>query len=91
MQTYVDGTDRASLVWGGPHGTGTFPPETAGECELSTGWNQSISIDVAAQIRNTPMNRVLNLRNRVSVTGSGEGCALIYINFDPNKIVSDNE
>ncbi|WP_204319278.1 hypothetical protein, partial [Escherichia coli] len=53
-------------------------------------WDQSINVDVTAQIRNTPQNGVLNFKNRVSVTGSGEGYALIYIYFDPNKIISDN-
>ena len=90
MQIYVGGTDRGSLVWAGPKGLNVFPPETSGACELKTSWDQSINVDVTAQIRNTPQNGVLNFKNRVSVTGSGEGYALIYIYFDPNKIISDN-
>ncbi|MDX7506754.1 hypothetical protein SJ593_28555, partial [Citrobacter freundii] len=85
MQIYVGGTDRGSLVWAGPKGLNVFPPETSGACELKTSWDQSINVDVTAQIRNTPQNGVLNFKNRVSVTGSGEGYALIYIYFDPNK------
>ncbi len=54
MQIYVGGTDRGSLVWAGPKGLNVFPPETSGACELKTSWDQSINVDVTAQIRNTP-------------------------------------
>ena len=62
---------------------GDFPPETGGECELSTSWDTNPGVDLTAQFTAGGM---INFLIRVSVAGGGEGYARIRILYDPVMI-----
>ena len=67
-----------TAVWSGPDGN--FPPETGGECELSTSWDTNPGVDLTPQFR---VGGEMRFRIRVSVSGGGEGYARIRILYDP--------
>ena len=71
-------------AWSGPLADGSFPPETAGSCELETSWELNPNTDVTA---NFTAGGRLQFRTRTSVTGSGEGYARVRIIYDPDKVV----
>jgi hypothetical protein len=80
MQIYLNG----AMVWTGPNGN--FPPETDGECELSTSWDTAPGTDLTASFANEGQ---IDFRIRVSVTGGGEGYARIRLRYDPAALVTD--
>ncbi|TDB45612.1 conjugal transfer mating pair stabilization protein TraN [Photorhabdus luminescens] len=90
MQIYIGGTGRESLVWAGPDGPNVFPPETKGKCERNTSWDRSPNVDVTNKFRNTPHNGSLFFKNRVSITGAGEGYAKVMVRYDPSRMVSND-
>jgi hypothetical protein len=65
-------------VWSGPDGN--FPPETGGECELSTSWDTNPGVNLTSQFM---VGGEMRFRIRVSVSGGGEGYARIRILYDP--------
>lgn len=75
-------------LFNGP--TAYFPPEEYGttRCELSTHWEQNPNVDVTSHFRQTGD---LSFKIRVSVTGRGEGYARIRLDFDPAKIVYQDQ
>ncbi|NLC22358.1 MAG: conjugal transfer protein TraN, partial [Halomonadaceae bacterium] len=85
MQVWIS----ENKVWQGPNNN--FPPETSGSCELSTSWDRNPGTDLTSNFRNRDKNEVVNMKIRVSVTGSGEGYANIRVHYDPDKVVSDDE
>lgn len=89
MQVWVGPPGKEELVWGGPYGTNTFPPETAGACELSTSWERNPNVDLTKYFRNVNKDDVVSFKIRVSVTGGGEGFGRIKVYFDPDKAVHD--
>ena len=88
MQIYIGGTGAASLVWAGPYGANSFPPETAGKCELSTSWDQTLNADVTNKFKESVVNGIIFFKTRVSVTGQGEGFAKLRIQYDPKKMLT---
>lgn len=82
MQVLLDG----NLIWSGPNGN--FPPETAGACELSTSWNQTLSVDVTNEFKN---NANLEFLIRVSVTGGGEGYGRIRLIYDEDLLITQDQ
>lgn len=73
IQVWIGG----SKVYNGPNEN--FPPETAGDCELSTSWNMGLNRDVTSYFRQAG---VVDTRIRVSVTGGGEGYAFVEVRVD---------
>lgn len=65
-------------VWSGPDGN--FPPETGGDCELSTSWDTNPGVDLTSRFA---AGGEIRFRIRVSVAGEGEGYARIRILYDP--------
>lgn len=82
MQVWTGNTK----IWNGPNGN--FPPETGGECELGTSWEQSLNTDVTQYFK---VDGLVEFKTRVSVAGAGEGYARIKILFDPNKAITQDE
>jgi len=77
MQVYLNN----EKIWQGPNDN--FPPETGGQCELDTSWDQTPNVDVTEQFRKKgPIDFLI----RVSVTGEGEGYGRIRLRYDPSKI-----
>lgn len=89
MQIWAGETGSETLVWSGPDGN--FPPETPGACELETSWSRTLGIDITNYFKNVPAGAAVTFKTRVSVTGAGEGYARIRINYDPNKVLTDDE
>ncbi|MBF0372151.1 MAG: conjugal transfer mating pair stabilization protein TraN [Alphaproteobacteria bacterium] len=77
-----------SKLYNGP--TPYFPPEEYGttQCELSTHWERNPEVDVTSHFKQTGD---LNFKLRVSVTNRGEGYARIRVDFDPAKIVYQDQ
>jgi len=73
MQVWIGGVK----VWSGPNNN--FPPETSGSCELDKSWDWYPNLDVTSYFK-TYGN--IETRVRVSVTGYGEGYAIVrvYVN-----------
>ncbi len=72
-------------VWSGPNDN--FPPETSGQCELRTSWEQNPNTDLTTHLKAVSPGTNIPVKIRVSVTGNGEGYARIKIRFDPNKVL----
>lgn len=89
MQVYVGPLGKETKVFNGPNNL--FPPETEGECELTTSWQQDVSVDVTKYFKNTKEGDVINFKIRVSVSGSGEGFGRIVIKYDRNKAIQDGD
>lgn len=89
MQVYVGPIGRETKVFNGPNEF--FPPETEGECELTTSWQQSPNIDVTRFFKNANEGDVINFKIRVSVSGDGEGFGRIRIKYDPKKAIQDGD
>lgn len=83
MQIWLGGTK----VWSGPNGD-AFPPETAGRCELSRSRDQALAVDVTSLLKQEGEGR---FRIRTSVTGRGEGYALVRIVFNPGEIIQGDD
>ncbi|NVP01927.1 conjugal transfer protein TraN [Photobacterium damselae subsp. damselae] len=83
-QVWINGTK----VYNAPNGN--FPPETAGECELSTSWETSPNINVTEFYRSVKPKEEVEFKTRTSVSGNGEGYSRIQITYDPSKIISDD-
>lgn len=82
-------------VYNGPY-PDQFPPETHGECELSTSWEVNPNVNVTENFRNVGAGSVLFFKTRTSVAGNGEGFARLELHYDPKDIVfnetwSDNK
>lgn len=90
MQIYVGSKDRLEKVWGGPLGKDVFPPETKGRCELSTSWDQKLNVDVTKYFKDAKPNEEIFFKNRVSVTGKGEGFAQLRIEFDKSRAITND-
>ncbi len=76
-------------VYNAPNGN--FPPETAGECELSKSWELYPNVNLTEYYRNIEPKGVINFKTRTSVAGNGEGFSRIQINYDSKKIVGFDE
>lgn len=85
MQVWVGDTK----AWNGPNAN--FPPETAGDCELGTSWEQNPNTDMTALFRDRERGEVVGLKVRVSVAGRGEGYAKVRVHYDPNKVVNQDD
>lgn len=87
MQVWIAGTN----VWSGPNSN--FPPETAGACELSTSWDQNPGLDVTGYFNSVPPDTNVQTKVRVSVTGAGEGFAIVQlgVNLTPDLSESIND
>ena len=81
MQIYLNG----AMAWTGPNGN--FPPETGGDCELSTSWDTAPGTDLTSYFA---IAGQIQFRIRVSVTGGGEGYARIRLLYDPELLVTDH-
>ncbi|CAB5671433.1 MULTISPECIES: conjugal transfer mating pair stabilization protein TraN [Enterobacterales] len=90
MQIYAGTSTDLEQVWGGPHGKDVFPPETPGRCELSTSWDQQLNVDVTEKFSKVQPNDEVFFKNRVSVTGAGEGFAQLRIQFDKKKALTND-
>jgi conjugal transfer mating pair stabilization protein TraN len=84
LHVYISG-DR---VWAGPNEN--FPPETGGACELATSWSTNPNVDVTSYFSDVPENSIISFKNRLSVTGRGEGYARLRIQYDPEKVIKDS-
>lgn len=82
MQVWVGGTK----VWSGPNEN--FPPETAGQCELSTDWSASPNVDMTSILKK---KGVLQFKIRASVSGAGEAYAKMRVHYDPTKVISEDK
>ncbi|CAM5561102.1 hypothetical protein ECAE60S_04543 [Eoetvoesiella caeni] len=89
MQVWVGPVGQEVKVFNGPNEN--FPPETAGECELSTNWRQNPGIDVTQYFKNVEAGKQVNFKIRVSVADEGEGFGRIRINYDPAKAITKDE
>lgn len=89
MQIYVGPLGRETKVFNGPNEL--FPPETEGECELSTSWKQSVNVDVTPYFKMGKEGDVINFKMRVSVSGDGEGFGRIVIKYDRSKAIQDGD
>lgn len=67
-----------------------FPPETKGRCELSTSWDQKLNVDVTKYFKDAKPNEEIFFKNRVSVTGKGEGFAQLRIEFDKSRAITND-
>lgn len=81
MQILLNG----AMVWTGPNGN--FPPETGGDCELSTSWDTYPGTDLTSYFA---IAGAMHFRIRVSVTGGGEGYARIRLLYDPELLITDH-
>ena len=90
MQVWIGPPGKEQLVWGGPYGTGTFPPETSGRCELSTSWAKNPNVDITKYFSEAKEGEIINFKIRVSVTGGGEGYGRVRISYDPDKAISND-
>lgn len=86
MQVWVGKSGSETKVWQGPNGN--FPPETAGECELSKSWEASPNVDVTPYFKGVRPGDVVTFKIRVSVSGEGEGFGRIKLRFDPSKTLT---
>lgn len=86
MQVWVGTAGAETKVWQGPNGQ--FPPDTQGNCELSTSWSQQLNVDVTRYFRNVAPGAVVTFKIRVSVAGEGEGFGRIKLRYDPAKTVT---
>lgn len=75
---------NGAMVWTGPDGN--FPPETEGDCELSTSWDTAPGTDLT---RHFAVEGEIRFLIRVSVTGGGEGYARIRLYYDPSALVTE--
>ncbi|MBT4862685.1 MAG: conjugal transfer mating pair stabilization protein TraN [Gammaproteobacteria bacterium] len=106
MQIWVGPAGQETMVWSGPATTSywdsninasvmindPFPPETLGNCELSTSWNQNPNLDItSAFLNNIDTDDVVRFKIRVSVTGGGEGYAKLQIDYDSDQAVIQDE
>lgn len=89
MQIMVGPIGNETKVWQGPNGN--FPPETGGECELSKSWSSNPNVDVTQYFKNVNKGDVINFKIRVSVSGAGEGYGRLKINYDPSKVITQDE
>ncbi|BCN27036.1 MULTISPECIES: conjugal transfer protein TraN [Vibrio] len=80
MQIWVDSTK----VWSGPNSN--FPPETSGSCELSTSWSSNPGTSLKSIFQSKSPGEILNVKNRVSVTGYGEAYARAKITWQPSQV-----
>jgi hypothetical protein len=64
-------------VFDGPNGR--FPPETGGECELSTSWDRWVDTDLSWAFGSAGD---LDVLVKVSVAGEGEGYALVEVDLE---------
>jgi hypothetical protein len=64
-------------VFDGPNGL--FPPETGGQCELSTSWDRWVDTDLTWAFASVGDVDVLV---KVSVAGEGEGYALVEVDLE---------
>lgn len=88
MQVWVGKSGQEKKIWQGPNGN--FPPETAGECELNTSWEQNPNLDVTSSFKNVKAGDVVTFKIRVSVADAGEGFGRIKLRFDPSKTVTQD-
>lgn len=89
MQVYLGEPGQEELIW--ESHPGSFPPETAGACELDTSWDRNPNLDLTHIFKDVTPGQVLRFKIRVSVTGEGEGYGRINIRFDPNKAIITDE
>lgn len=89
MQIWIGEPGEEVKVWSGPNNN--FPPETAGQCELGTSWDQNPNLDLTTHFKNASKDSVIRFKIRVSVTGSGEGFGKIRIKYDPSKAIIKDE
>ncbi|HCJ7277506.1 TPA: conjugal transfer mating pair stabilization protein TraN [Vibrio cholerae] len=89
MQVWVGKSGQEQKVWQGPNGN--FPPETTGQCELSTSWERNPNTDVTQYFKNVNPGDVVTFKIRVSVSGNGEGFGRIRIHYDPAKAITKDE
>ncbi len=90
MQIWIGEPGEEVKVWSGPNNN--FPPETAaGQCELSTSWDENPNLDLTSYFRNAPEDSVIRFKIRVSVSGEGEGFGKIRIKYDPSKAIIKDE
>lgn len=75
-------------VYNGPNAN--FPPETAGECELSTSWVVEPKINLTPYFTDLKPDSVLQFKTRTSVAGNGEGYSSMVIHYDPNKLIHND-
>lgn len=87
--------DNDTLIYTGPYwwkdNPNYFPPETPGDCELSTSWETYPNIDLTNIFKNIKKDNIINFLTRVSVAGNGEGFAEVHIYYDPAKALQGNE
>lgn len=88
MQIYIGKGEAERKVWNGPNNN--FPPEKGDQCELSTSWSQSLSVDVTDDFKNTPPGGLVDFKIRVSVAGNGEGYARLNIQYDESKVMTQD-
>lgn len=88
MQIYLGEPGSEQLIW--ESHPGRFPPETAGQCELSNSWDRNPNLDLTHIFKGATPGQVLRFKIRVSVTGEGEGYGRINIQFDPNKTIVED-
>ncbi len=89
MQVLIGPPGQEELVWSGPNGN--FPPETAGKCELSESWSRNPNLDVTRHFKNVEPGTVISFKIRVSVSGEGEGYGKIRIDYDPDKVLMNDQ
>lgn len=85
MQVWVGKAGQETKVWQGPNNN--FPPETPGDCELSTSWEQNPNTDVTQYFKSVDPGDVVTFKMRVSVSDKGEGFGRIKIRYDRSKAV----
>ncbi len=66
-----------------------YKKDTRGPCELSTSWEKDLNVGVTSHFTSLEPGDILTFRNRVEVTGGGEGYARIRIQYDPAKVITD--
>lgn len=71
-------------VFNGPDGN--FPPETAGRCERKTQFSASPNTDLTSDFRTSS---AINIKTRVSVTGKGEGYAVLRLLYNTAALIQD--
>ncbi|TXZ98626.1 conjugal transfer mating pair stabilization protein TraN [Vibrio cholerae] len=85
MQVWVGKEGQETKVWQGPNNN--FPPETGGNCELSTSWSTNPNTDVTQYFKEVNPGDVVTFKIRVSVAGEGEGFGRIKIRYDRSKAI----
>ncbi|GIB31903.1 conjugal transfer protein TraN [Vibrio cholerae] len=72
-------------IYNGPNAN--FPPETEGNCELSTSWDTRPNVNITDSFTNIPAGGEVRFKTRTSVAGNGEGYSSLLLYYNLNELI----